>query len=158
MIGVTRENLLSAIELFEQHPSYQQMGPGQRPKREGYIVAIENLRVEAIGAADDETDRGAILGAPLALRFPRGGVGLTIGVSLIVFALYYVCLIGGQALGDRGIIPPAISMWMADVLFAAAALWLLARMGTEGSTSRGGDTREMLEALTSRVKKVLGRA
>ncbi len=99
-----------------------------------------------------------LLGAPIALRFPRGGVGLTIGVSLIVFALYYVCLIGGQALGDRGIIPPAISMWMADVLFAAAALWLLARMGTEGSTSRGGDTREMLEALTSRVKKVLGRA
>lgn len=88
-----------------------------------------------------------LLGAPIALRFPRGGVGLTIGVSLGVFALYYVCLIGGQALGNRGILPPAISMWMANALFAAVALWLLARMGSEGSTSRGGDARELTDAM-----------
>ena len=94
-----------------------------------------------------------LLGAPIALRFPRGGVGLTIGVSLVVFALYYVCLIGGQALGNRGIIPPAISMWMADVLFAAIALWLLSRMGTEGATSRGGDARELIDSMKSWVKK-----
>ena len=31
-----------------------------------------------------------LLGAPIALRFPRGGVGLALGVSLFVFALYYV--------------------------------------------------------------------
>ena len=93
-----------------------------------------------------------LLGAPIALRFPRGGVGLTIGVSLVVFALYYVCLIGGQALGNRGMIPPAISMWMADVLFAGIALWLLARMGAEGSTARGGDARELIDAITGWVK------
>jgi lipopolysaccharide export system permease protein len=93
-----------------------------------------------------------LLGAPIALRFPRGGVGLTIGVSLVVFALYYICLIGGQALGNRGLIPPAISMWMADVLFAAIALWLLARMGAEGSTAHGGDARELIDAITGWVK------
>jgi lipopolysaccharide export system permease protein len=93
-----------------------------------------------------------LLGAPIALRFPRGGVGLTIGVSLFVFAFYYVCLIGGQALGNRGLISPAISMWMADVLFAAIALWLLARMGAEGSTARGGDARELLDTVKGWVK------
>ena len=76
-------------------------------------------------------------------------------MSLVVFALYYVCLIGGQALGNRGIIPPAISMWMADVLFAAVALWLLARMGTEGSTSRGGDARELMDSMKEWIKKRL---
>ena len=96
-----------------------------------------------------------LLGAPIALRFPRGGVGLTIGVSLVVFALYYVCLIGGQALGNRGIIPPAISMWMADVLFAGVAIWLLARMGAEGSTARGGDARELMESIKDRARKHL---
>ena len=96
-----------------------------------------------------------LLGAPIALRFPRGGVGLTIGVSLVVFALYYICLIGGQALGDRGIIPPAISMWMADVLFAGVAIWLLARMGAEGSTARGGDARELMDSIKEWAKKRL---
>ena len=43
-----------------------------------------------------------LVGAPIALRFPRGGVGLVIGVSLLVFALYYVGLIGGEALANKG--------------------------------------------------------
>jgi lipopolysaccharide export system permease protein len=96
-----------------------------------------------------------LLGAPIALRFPRGGVGLTIGVSLVVFALYYICLIGGQALGNRDIIPPAISMWIANVIFAAIALWLLARMGAEGSTGRGGDARELMDSIKSRLLKIV---
>src|SRR5439155_11662794 len=37
----------------------------------------------------------ALVGAPIALRFPRGGVGLVIGASFVVFATYYVGLIGG---------------------------------------------------------------
>jgi hypothetical protein len=77
-------------------------------------------------------------------------------VSLVVFALYYIALIGGEALGKRGMIPPAISMWMADVAFAALAIWLLARMGGEGTTTRGGDTREMLDALKGWTRNRLG--
>jgi lipopolysaccharide export system permease protein len=41
----------------------------------------------------------ALLGLPLAIRFPRGGVGLVIGTSLAVFSIYYVGLIGGEATG-----------------------------------------------------------
>jgi lipopolysaccharide export system permease protein len=53
-----------------------------------------------------------LLGAPIALRFPRGGVGLTIGVSLGVFGVYYVGLLGGEALADRAIVGPSVAMWM----------------------------------------------
>ena len=82
-----------------------------------------------------------LLGAPIALRFPRGGVGLTIGVSLFVFALYYVCLIAGESIAKRGLMPAVVSMWMANVIFALVALWMLTKMGQEGSTARGGDMK-----------------
>jgi len=88
-----------------------------------------------------------LLGAPIALRFPRGGVGLTIGVSLVVFALYYVGLIAGESLADRDILSPFWAMWAANVLFTAVGVFLLARMGREGSTARGGDVGELLESL-----------
>ena len=88
-----------------------------------------------------------LMGAPIALRFPRGGVGLTIGVSLSVFALYYIGLIGGEALANRSILSPFWAMWAANILFGATAAWLLIRMGREGSTSRGGDTGEMIDAM-----------
>ena len=98
-----------------------------------------------------------LLGAPIALRFPRGGVGLTIGVSLFVFALYYVCLIAGESLGKRGFMPAVVSMWMANFLFAAIALLMLRKMGKEGSTARGGDMREMFDSIRGWVRSRLGR-
>jgi lipopolysaccharide export system permease protein len=93
-----------------------------------------------------------LLGAPIALRFPRGGVGLTIGVSLFVFALYYVCLIAGESIAKRGLMPAVVSMWMANVIFALLALWLLAKMGKEGTTARGGDAKEMIGAVKGWIR------
>lgn len=97
-----------------------------------------------------------LLGAPIALRFPRGGVGLTIGVSLFVFALYYVCLIAGESIAKRGLMPAVVSMWMANVIFGLIALWMLSRMGREGSTARGGDLSEMLGAIRGTIRSKIG--
>lgn len=88
-----------------------------------------------------------LVGAPIALRFPRGGVGLVIGVSLAIFALYYVGLIGGEALADRSIISPFWGMWGANVIMAVLGVIMTARMGREGETARGGDFGDMLETL-----------
>ena len=92
-----------------------------------------------------------MLGAPIALRYPRGGVGVTIGVSLVVFGLYYVGLIGGESLAKRGHIPPFVSMWIANAVFLAIALVLLARMGKEGGSPRGGDLGETLADVRYRL-------
>jgi lipopolysaccharide export system permease protein len=97
-----------------------------------------------------------LLGAPIALRFPRGGVGLTIGVSLFVFALYYVCLIAGESIAKRGMMPAVVSMWMANVLFAIIALWMMTKMGKETSTARGGDAKEMIGAIKGWIRTKTG--
>ena len=85
-----------------------------------------------------------LLGAPIALRFPRGGVGMTIGVSLGVFGLYYVGLIVGESLARRDKLSPVIAMWAANALLLAVGLVLTARLGHEGATSRGSETSERL--------------
>jgi lipopolysaccharide export system permease protein len=97
-----------------------------------------------------------LLGAPIALRFPRAGVGLTIGVSLFVFALYYICLIAGESIAKRGMMPAVVSMWMANVIFALLALWMLSKMGQEGSTARGGDMKEMFGAIRGYLRSKTG--
>jgi lipopolysaccharide export system permease protein len=88
-----------------------------------------------------------LIGAPVALRFPRGGVGLVISVSLGVFALYYVGLIAGQSLAEHGTLNPFWSMWLANIIFTTIGLTLLARMGKEQGSARGGDMRELIETL-----------
>lgn len=95
-----------------------------------------------------------LVGAPVALRFPRGGVGLVIGVSLFIFAVYYVGLIGGEALSDRGIISPFWAMWATNVIMTAIGLVMTFRMGREATTGRGGDFGEMLETARMWIARV----
>lgn len=83
-----------------------------------------------------------LFGPPIALRFPRGGVGVTIGVSIGVFGLYYICLMGGEALADKGIVMPSIAMWIANAIFTAAGIILLWRVESTTDTSRGGGLRD----------------
>jgi lipopolysaccharide export system permease protein len=90
-----------------------------------------------------------MIGAPIALRFPRGGVGLVIGASVGIFALYYIGLVGGEALADRLLLSPFIAMWLTNLLFLGIAAILLSRMGKEGVTARGGDLSEAWDAIRS---------
>jgi lipopolysaccharide export system permease protein len=90
-----------------------------------------------------------LVGAPVALRFPRGGVGLVIGVSLFIFAVYYVGLIGGEELANRGYISAFWAMWGTNVIMTVVGLVLTFRMGRETTTGRGGDIGEVIE--TARV-------
>jgi lipopolysaccharide export system permease protein len=88
-----------------------------------------------------------LVGAPIAVRFPRGGVGLVIGFSLVIFAIYYIGLIAGESLADRGIMTPFWAMWAANIILTLVGLLLLSRMGKETATSRGGDIADLLETL-----------
>ncbi len=94
-----------------------------------------------------------LLGAPVALRFPRGGIGLTIGVSLGVFALYYVGLTVGETLARGNFISPFWAMWSGNFIFLAIGLTLTSRLGREGATSRGSETSEFF----LRVREWFGR-
>jgi lipopolysaccharide export system permease protein len=83
-----------------------------------------------------------LFGPPIALRFPRGGVGVTLGVSIVVFGLYYICLMGGETLADKGRLPPPVAMWIANVVFTMVGLLLLLRVERTTDASRGGGLRD----------------
>jgi len=89
----------------------------------------------------------ALVGIPVALRFPRGGVGLVIGTSVVVFAIYYIGLIGGEDLGDRLILSPFLAMWTPNLIFCVVGLVGLWVVRSEGSPARGGDWSDVRELL-----------
>src|SRR6266571_2102128 len=89
----------------------------------------------------------ALVGVPVALRFQRGGVGLVIGVSVAVFAVYYVGLIVGEDLGDQLIVSPFLAMWTPNLIFAAGGVFGLWRIRKPGNAPHGGDWSDVVEAL-----------
>jgi lipopolysaccharide export system permease protein len=85
-----------------------------------------------------------LIGAPVALRFPRGGVGLVIGASVVIFGVYYVGLIGGETLADQLVIAPFWAMWTPNVLMTLIGLLLFRRLGREHATTRAAGVAEAI--------------
>ena len=90
-----------------------------------------------------------LLGAPLASRFPRGGVGMVIGTSVAIFAVYWAGLIGGENLANKGLVTPFWAMWTADLVFLGLGLALAARMSRTAGTNRGSALGNALFNLSS---------
>lgn len=74
-----------------------------------------------------------LIGAPLGVIARRGNMGISIGISLGLFIMYWAFLIGGEDLADRGIVSPFSAMWSANIIIGAVGLYLIYVVTTETS-------------------------
>ena len=72
-----------------------------------------------------------LIGAPLGIRSRRGGVGIGAGTGILFFLIYYLFLVGGEQLGDRGIVSPFWAMWSANIIFGGVGLLLTLSVSRE---------------------------
>lgn len=94
-----------------------------------------------------------IVGIPMALRFPRGGMGLVIGGGLSVFSIYYVGLTAGEGLGDLGRMAPWIPMWAPNIILMVAGMIGLMVVSRHTGTTRGGDLSDLWQSLAQLVSR-----
>lgn len=66
-----------------------------------------------------------IIGIPLAKIFGKSGWGSAFGISIVIFTIHYILLVGGEELADRGIISSFIAMWTGDILTLLTGIYLL---------------------------------
>lgn len=91
-----------------------------------------------------------LMGVALALKFPRSGIGLVIGGSLLIFLTFYVLLIGGENLADKGVVSPEVAMYLPVALFTLAGLAAVASANREMGTARTAGLGEWLRDLFRR--------
>jgi lipopolysaccharide export system permease protein len=98
-----------------------------------------------------------IVGIVMALRFPRGGIGLVIGAGLLVFSIHYVGLTAGESLADRGHVSPWLAMWSPNILLTILGVLGLIRVSRESGSTRGGDFQEVLDGIRHLVRRLRAR-
>ena len=91
-----------------------------------------------------------LVGVPLGLSIQRAGVGLVATLAVSVFLFYWVTLVVGEKLIDRGFFPPWLGMWIANVLVGALGIYLVAR------ETRDPAWRDPIQALAGRFAKRRG--
>ncbi|MGB6975344.1 MAG: LPS export ABC transporter permease LptG [Terracidiphilus sp.] len=73
-----------------------------------------------------------LVGVPLGVLSRRGGKGSGFVFTLLLVILYYVLSYVGVALGRQGKLPPFLAVWLANLVFTAAGLFLLWQMAAGG--------------------------
>ena len=99
-----------------------------------------------------------LIGIVLALRFPRGGMGLVIGGAMAVFAVFWVGLTAGEALADKGYVSPWLAMWSPNLVLGTIGVIGLIMVNRESGSTRGGDWNEIAQWLEDLRRRVLRRA
>jgi lipopolysaccharide export system permease protein len=69
-----------------------------------------------------------LIGLPLATVLKRGGKTFGFGVSIVIIFFYYLLLVFGLTLAEKGVLPPTPSLWMGNVICLMLGTWLNIRM------------------------------
>ncbi len=94
-----------------------------------------------------------LLGVPIGMMIKTSGVGGAFTASTFIFIVYYICLVLGEQLGDRGQVPPFIAMWAPNILFGAIGIYLLIKSTKDTKTI---NVEPLKQYLTQKYRKLVG--
>jgi lipopolysaccharide export system permease protein len=89
----------------------------------------------------------ALIGIPLGLSVRRGGLGVIGVLAVGLFLFYWITLVQGEKLADRGLLEPWVGMWAANVLIGGLGLYFLVR------ETRDPASRDPLKRLFARFRR-----
>lgn len=73
----------------------------------------------------------ALIGVPLSIQSRRSGKGSGFALALVISLVYYFFLSGAKTMGEEGLLPPALAMWLPNLIFLAGGLLLFHQAAQE---------------------------
>jgi lipopolysaccharide export system permease protein len=75
----------------------------------------------------------ALIGIPLGLQNRRAGKSSGFSLCIALLLIYYVVLTAGKTLGQKGVISPAVSMWLPNILFMCLGMYFFSKTANDQS-------------------------
>jgi lipopolysaccharide export system permease protein len=72
-----------------------------------------------------------LVALPLGMQAKRGRRSMGTVLGIILFLVYYILLSVGWSFGESGALPPALGMWIPNLVMGGFGFYLLARMGKQ---------------------------
>jgi len=115
-----KEMTLSEITTYLDHH--------ETPSARFYSVLLEFHKKFSIPVASIAL---ALLAVPLGVRSASSRRSAGLGIGLFAFLIYYLLLSAGMVLGEAGIYPPVIGMWVPNVIMGGCGVFLLAKAAND---------------------------
>jgi lipopolysaccharide export system permease protein len=88
-----------------------------------------------------------LIAAPLGTIIRKGGLGMPMVVSIIMFILYYVINMIGIKMGREGIVPEWIGAWLASLVLLPVGLFILYKAANESAIFDQDKYKKVFERL-----------
>ncbi|MFH1783637.1 MAG: LptF/LptG family permease [bacterium] len=69
----------------------------------------------------------AFIATPLGIKTQRGSKSIGFGMSLILIFIFYLLLLAGITIGEKGWVAPLIATWIPNIFMVAVGLFFMAR-------------------------------
>ena len=66
-----------------------------------------------------------LIGIPLSIRYRRSSKFAAIGIGMPVILLNYLLMISGSIIAQKGYMPPAVAMWLPNIIIGATGIYLI---------------------------------
>ncbi len=67
------------------------------------------------------------IGAPLGAIIRKGGLGLPLLLSIILFVVFHVSSMGGEKMAEKNVLTPFIGIWLPNFILMPLGVWLLVK-------------------------------
>lgn len=74
-----------------------------------------------------------LIGAPLGAIVKKGGIGMPVVISIVIFVLYYIINFSSENMTKNGILDPTFAAWSANLTFFPIALVLLYKANNDSA-------------------------
>jgi len=92
-----------------------------------------------------------MIGIPLGMMTKTGGAGASFTISSVVFLFYYISLVAGESLANKGFISPFLSMWISNIIFFIIAVILIIQSRREKQLF---DFNKLIKAISKKLRKI----
>ncbi|MGL4599387.1 MAG: LptF/LptG family permease, partial [Bacteroidia bacterium] len=86
----------------------------------------------------------------------KGGLGMPVVVSVLLFVVFWVVTITGEKMSKEGAIDPAIGMWIGCLVFRPLGVWLTIKATADSTLFSIDNIREIADKLMFWKKKKAG--
>lgn len=93
------------------------------------------------------------IGAPLGAIIRKGGLGMPMLISIVLFILFWVITITGEKMAKEGTISSALGMWMGCAIYLPLGLWLTIKATADSTLFDYAALKERLQFVVRIFRK-----
>jgi lipopolysaccharide export system permease protein len=94
-----------------------------------------------------------LIGAPLGAIVKKGGIGMPVVISIVIFVLYYIINFSSENMTKNGVIHPTFAAWAANLIFLPVALILFYKANNDSGLFNLGNYLDPIVNFFNKFKK-----